>query len=123
MASRKKGHNKGKVVALCLIGMLIIVSVVLLASYSSFERTNKSSNNQNGIEIDENAIKDEDDNEEKMKPSEGGGAASLSFSDKVSIDNEEGISEIYIKNPSKSIKSISVTLSPSDSSRDKQVAE
>ncbi|MBO5095964.1 MAG: hypothetical protein J6B98_03740 [Bacilli bacterium] len=55
--------------------------------------------------LDPNAVPLPDD-EEKLAASEGGGAVSLSYSDKVAVDLKKKKVEFYFQNPSKSTQDI-----------------
>lgn len=97
MATRKK-RNKGKNIVLTFLGIIIIGLIVLLGLYltPNFKFENNNS------DVDKNAVQDKEDNEEKMEVSEGGGAASITYSNIINIKKEEKQINLYLKNPNKS---------------------
>lgn len=114
MSSRKKKNSKNGI--LTLLAILILLLSFLFYSYLG------SKDNLSDLKIDENLIKEED-NEEKMDVSEGGGAVSLSYSNQVMIDKNNKDINIYLKNPNKSRESIKIELYIKDSNKDILIGE
>ena len=100
MSSRKKKDNS-KSLALTIIAILILILCFIFHSYI----TNKDLM----IKTDENAIKENDD-DEKMDVSAGGGAVSLTYSNQVVVNMKDKKVNFYLKNPSKSRQDLTLEI-------------
>ena len=115
MSSRKKKKNSRKGI-LTLLAILILLLCFLFHSYLGRK------DNLLDLKVDDNLIKEED-NEDKMEVSEGGGAVSLSYSNQVVIDKAKGNINIYLKNPSKSRESLKIEMYAKASNNDILIGE
>lgn len=100
MASRKKKKSQKK--TLITIGTLIILLSMVFVSYITYIQMKTN--------VDKNAIKENDDGEDKMDVTPGGGSASLEYSNIVEIDKNNQKISLYIKNKNKSRENISIEL-------------
>lgn len=98
----KRKRNKTRKVALYIIGAIIIVLFMVLASFLTYKKVN--------LNIDDNVIKENDDNETKMDIAPGGGAASLQYSNQVAIDRKSKEVSLYLKNSTKSRENVSIQI-------------
>lgn len=96
---KKKTWKKVLFLLLVLISISCMVGVVYLTSSKELIPDYAP-----GV-LDPNAVPLPDD-EEKLAASEGGGAVSLSYSDKVAVDLKKKKVEFYFQNPSKSTQDI-----------------
>lgn len=108
MAKRKRKKRK---LALWIIGILIIILSLILFSYLKQNKVNLS--------VDENAIKENDANIDKMEITPGGGAVSLQYSKQLVINNITKEISMYLKNPSKSRENISFEIYLKENGEDK----
>ena len=101
MAKKKKNaYEKVSIFIIILTLIILVSSIYVLIKSRNILRPDYAP----GV-IDKNAVP-LPDNGEKMKASEGGGAVSLSYSNKVSIDLNTRELTLYFQNPKKSTHNI-----------------
>ena len=96
MTKKKNGYKLASIVIISITLIIAIGSIYLLIKTNNTLKPDYAP----GV-IDKNAVPLPDSGE-KMKASEGGGAVSLSYSNKVSVDLNTKELTLYFQNPTKS---------------------
>lgn len=117
---KKRKKRKNLIINVILISFIIICLIIILCQFCG-NRKKLIPDYAPGV-IDSNAIK-ENDNDDKMNISNGGGAVNLIYSDTATIDLETKNIQIYFKNPSKSRESIILQIIIRDGSEEVVIAE
>ena len=107
----KDKKTKSKILIVLLI--LITVCCIAITVWAVFFRNNTEtvlSPDRAPQKTEENAEEIENDNTEKMKAEEGGGAVSITYSNEVTIDLNNKTASLLFANPSKSTQNMVVQI-------------
>lgn len=108
MGKDKKKKSKILIVFLVLITVCCIGITVWAVFFRNTEKV--LSPDRAPQKTEENAEKIENDNTEKMKAEEGGGAVSITYSNEVTIDLDHKKASLLFANPSKSTQNMVVQI-------------
>lgn len=118
MDNDKKSRSKLLIILLLLITICCIGITVWAVFFRNTESGNTESEKTESVlapdrapeEKEENAEAIENDNSEKMKAEEGGGAVSITYSNEVTIDLNNKTASLLFANPSKSTQNMVVQI-------------